>query len=197
MAMDEVTSNEPAAAGERTPRHTVRRLAIRLGRWALILAVLLLVLRLTGCMERLFYIPTSGPTPPPDSPPGVEKVFFESADGTRLCGWFIPAQVASNDDASAPTILHVHGNAGNMESHQFFTEHLPPAGYNVFLFDYRGYGESEGTPRRRRALIDDTHAALDYILQREDVDRQRIGLYGQSLGGSIALNVMADRKSVV
>ena len=149
-------------------------------------------------MERLFYYPQRGPTPLSQAPPGTEAVDFTSADGTNLHGWFIPARGALTPQQRREhaTILHVHGNAGNILSHVYFTEHLPPAGFNVFIFDFRGYGQSEGAARRREDLIADTSAALDALLRRADVDPTRLGLYGQSLGGAIALNVMADRPEV-
>jgi pimeloyl-ACP methyl ester carboxylesterase len=103
----------------------------------------------------------------------------------------VPARSAP--PASAATILHIHGNAGNLNDHAWFTEDLPLAGFNVFIFDYRGYGESHGRARKRAKLIEDAHAALDDVLARTDIDRTRIGMYGQSLGGSIGLNVMAER----
>ena len=152
------------------------------------------VLWLTGCMERLFYYPDAGPTPPP---PGAEAVAFAALDGTRLFGWFIPADGGARDAGGrAATILHVHGNAGNVASHLWFTEYLPGAGFNVFLFDYRGYGQSEGAARRRNDLIGDTEAALDALLEREDVAPDRVGMYAQSLGGAIGLNVMAGRPEI-
>jgi pimeloyl-ACP methyl ester carboxylesterase len=144
-------------------------------------------------MERLFFHPTPGPTPPPAEYPGARSVSFESADGTALHGWFVPARSGA---ASAATILHVHGNAGNIESHAWFTEYLPVNGFNVFIFDYRGYGQSAGSARRRGPLIADTHAALDALLREPDVDASRVGLYGQSLGGAIGLAVMADRPEI-
>jgi hypothetical protein len=146
-------------------------------------------------MERLFYVPIRGSTPLPAEFPAAEAVAFVSADGTRLHGWFIPAAGASAAEP-APGILHVHGNAGNITSHLWFTEYLPGAGFNVFIFDYRGYGQSDGTPRSRRPLIEDTHAALDALLARPEVDRSRIGMYAQSLGGAIGLNVMAERTEI-
>lgn len=175
----------------------------RWGRWLIIRSVLVaaivVLLRLTGCMERLFYQPTVGPTPVPTVQfSEAQAVRFKSADGTPLFGWFIPASRLNRpaDGMPAPTILHVHGNAGNLADHIWFTEHLPLAGFNLLVFDYRGYGESGGRAIRRHDLIADTHAALDYLLTRRDIDAQCIGLYGQSLGGSIGLNVMADRPEI-
>lgn len=145
----------------------------------------------SGCMERLFYLPTREATPAPTwLSPGAEVVRFESSDGTRLTGWWVPAHGV--DSRGAATVLHVHGNAGSMEGHVAFVDHLPGAGFNVFLFDYRGYGESEGTPRSRGPLVEDAKAALQTLRAREDIDTSRIALYGVSLGGAIAVLVAAD-----
>jgi dipeptidyl aminopeptidase/acylaminoacyl peptidase len=187
---------------DQSPTHQDRRTRVRgyVGRAArdcLWIGAIILILRLTGCMESLFYQPTVAPTPVPAGLDGAELVEFASRDGARLCGWFIRAQGAGpNGAAKAATILHVHGNAGNMNDHAWFTEYLPVAGFNVFIFDFRGYGQSEGRPWTRNGLLDDTHAALDYLAARSDVDRGRIGMYGQSLGGSIGLNVMAERGEI-
>jgi uncharacterized protein len=177
-----------------------RRARWMLARWTLVPTVLLGLFWITGCMERMFYIPTAGPTPASEGPPGTQSVWFESQDGTRLHGWFIPgrggAYASPDDHGRAPAILHVHGNAGNIALHTYFTEHLPPAGFSVLIFDYRGYGQSGGVARKRDDLIADTHAALDALLARPDVDPRRIGIYGQSLGGAIAINVMAARPDI-
>lgn len=170
------------------------RLRRVLARMVILVTTILLIFWATGCMERLFYYPHAGLTPPPTTHPGAESVWFTSQDGTKLHGWFIPARGGSSN--TAPTILHVHGNAGNIESHIWFTEYLPEAGFNLFIFDFRGYGQSEGRAHKRKGLIEDTHAALDAILARTDIDPSRIGLYGQSLGGAIGLNVMADRNEI-
>jgi uncharacterized protein len=165
-------------------------------RWCIVIVIILSLGWITGCMERMFYIPTRGETSVNQALPGTQGVWFESADGTRLFGWLIPAYGRADDMAQHATVLHVHGNAGNIISHQWFTEHLPRAGFNVFLFDFRGYGQSEGRATRRGPLIADTEAALDAMLARDDIDPRRIGMYGQSLGGSIGLNVMVKRSEI-
>ena len=180
-------------------RSWTRRAAVRALRLVVIVGLVLVVLRMSGCMESLFYHPESGPTPVPPGYIGAQSVWFPSSDGTQLHGWFIPARDKSGaviTGQRTPGILHVHGNAGNIESHAWFTEYLPPAGFAVFVFDYRGYGESHGRPRKRGPLIADTNAALDALLARPEVDPQRIAMYGQSLGGAIGLNVMADRPEI-
>ncbi len=161
----------------------------------MVATVIVIPLWATGCMERLFYQPTRAETTPPPELAAAVSVWFESGDGTRLHGWLIPAAGGTPRDQAA-TILHVHGNAGNIESHVWFTEYLPAAGFNLFVFDFRGYGRSEGAARRRRPLIADTDAALDMLLARPDIDPTRIGLFAQSLGGAIGLNVMADRSEL-
>lgn len=180
------------------PKSGARRLRNIVLRWVVLLVALGFFVWSTGCMERLFYYPQRGATPLSQAPKGAEAVDFTSADGTKLHGWFIPARsaVTPGQRREHATILHVHGNAGNIVSHVYFTEHLPPAGFNVFIFDFRGYGQSEGSATRREGLIADTHAALDHLRSREDVDPARIGLYGQSLGAAVALNVMAERAEI-
>lgn len=150
-------------------------------------------------MERLFYAPARGSTPPRSN---ASAAWFESVDGTRLYGWWIAGRPPEGpSDELLPTIIHAHGNAGNLRDHEWFSSHFPPAGFNVFVFDYRGFGQSEGAARDRRRLTEDVVAAIDYVASRDDVDRSRIGLYGQSLGGALALNAVvkhpADIRAVL
>ncbi len=137
-------------------------------------------------MERLFYMPSRAKTPAPLwLEPRAEAIWFTSADGTGLRGWFIPA--AGADPRTAPSIVHVHGNAGSLNDHLAFVDFLPAAGVNVLSFDYRGYGESEGSAWSRAPLVEDTLAALAALRGRADIDPSRIALYGVSLGGAIAI----------
>jgi len=183
----------------RTNRNRPEKRPLRLGRWVLKYAIRLTVLFLlffimfsiSGCLERLFYVPMGDPGPTPD---GYEEVWFNSADGTHLHGWFMPALT---DEPNPATILVVHGNAGNISNHSGFVDFLPEYGYNVFLFDYRSYGKSERDRLRRTYLYEDTQAALDYLLtQRSDIDSERIMVFGQSLGAVFAVRLMADRPEI-
>ena len=114
-----------------------------------------------------------------------EEVRFRSAGGTRLSGWFLPAK-----GRALGTIIHFHGNAANISNHLYAVRWLPDAGYNVFMFDYSGYGESEGSASRKAAVADGV-AAIEYVRQRQDVDAGRLVVYGQSLGGALAVSALA------
>jgi fermentation-respiration switch protein FrsA (DUF1100 family) len=139
----------------------------------------------SGCVNRMFYYPNSVEYRDPvtmNAP--VRDVYFTSSDGTRLHGWFVEATT----EPTHGTVVHFHGNAQNLTAHSSFVDWLPGAGFNVFLFDYRGFGRSEGRPSRQ-GLYDDGIAALQEVRQFPEVDTNRIVILGQSLGGATALAV--------
>lgn len=113
-----------------------------------------------------------------------EDIHFTSADGTKLTGWFIPAQ-----GKALGTVIHYHGNAQNMTAHYSFVSWLPANGFNLFMFDYRGYGNSEGKPSRR-GVYEDSVAALKYIKSRTDINQHKLIVFGQSIGGANAIDVV-------
>ncbi len=138
--------------------------------------------------DRFFFHPTATVYDrPQEHGLRFESVTFASRDGTSLHGWFFPAV----GDARG-TIVHSHGNAGNITGHYRFVAWLPERGFNVFCFDYRGFGRSAGLPTREGAVLD-IHAALDHVRDRPDVAADRIVLFGQSLGGTLALVAAARR----
>jgi fermentation-respiration switch protein FrsA (DUF1100 family) len=140
---------------------------------------------MTGCVSRMFYHPDRvAYGTPAASGHRFEEVYFASRDGTALRGWFIPAR-----GASTGTVVHLHGNAANMSAHFPFVAWLPARGFNVFTFDYRGYGASAGRPERR-GIYEDSLAAIEHVLARADVDPARVVVLGQSLGGANALAVL-------
>ena len=141
-----------------------------------------------GC-NRLVYYPSSRQyRVPSDLNVPVEEVEFKSADGTDLYGWLLrPA----GEGEALGTVVHFHGNAQNMTSHVQFVDWLPERGYNVFVFDYRGYGRSGGRTKRP-GVIADSQAALDYIRGRKDIDSSRLLVLGQSLGGACALAALGE-----
>jgi fermentation-respiration switch protein FrsA (DUF1100 family) len=150
------------------------------------IATILFPLFLAGCVNGYFFHPTrvTYQTPRELGLP-YEHVEFESLDGTRLAGWFVPAR-----GRPLGTVIHFHGNAQNMSAHFSFVSWLPEEGFNVFVFDYRGYGQSEGAPDRD-GVYEDSVAALRYVASRGDVDGDRLIVLGQSLGGANAMAALA------
>lgn len=131
-------------------------------------------------MYRHFYFPDRIKYDTPERAGlSFEEVRFASADGTLLSGWYIPAAGESRG-----TVVHMHGNAQNMTAHWAYAEWLPQRGFDLFCFDYRGYGQSQGTPDPD-GILDDTIAALDYARSRNAA--QKLFVFGQSLGGMLAI----------
>lgn len=122
-----------------------------------------------------------------------QSVEFGSTDAspeTKLHGWFFPAM-----ETAKGTVIHCHGNAGNITSHFSNIAWLPAAGWNVFCFDYQGYGRSAGRPTRE-GTVKDVHAAIDYVTSRSGLDSGRVLLFGQSLGGAVATVAAAQRNDL-
>ena len=153
-------------------------------------ALLAILFGLSSCAKQAFYYPDHADYgSPAQSGLPYENVSFQSADGTRLHGWFVPARGVADAKQARATIIHFHGNAQNLTAHWQAVKWLPEHGYNVFLFDYRGYGQSAGEPNPE-GLFADSNAALDYVRSRPDVNPERLLVFGQSLGGTNAIAVV-------
>ncbi len=143
-----------------------------------------------GCVQKLFYQPDNIVY---DSPAKIglkyEQVTLTSHDGTRLAGWFVPASGVADPRQAKGTVIYFHGNAQNISAHWGFVNWLPQQGFNVFLFDYRGYGNSEGTPSPK-GVFEDSDSALNYLRARKDIDPEKLLVFGQSLGGANAIAVV-------
>lgn len=125
-------------------------------------------------------------------PRGGEDVWFNAAGGERLHGWYVRAQ-GVEDAARAPTVIYFHGNGGNIGAIGWLGETLSRRGFNVLLFDYRGYGRSEGSVRDERAIYEDADAAYDYVVRERGARPGDVVLYGQSLGTTAAVDLAARR----
>jgi dipeptidyl aminopeptidase/acylaminoacyl peptidase len=147
---------------------------------------------LTGCAERLAYWPSRAAF---ETPHAAEDIWFETSDGVLLHGWFLPAKGVPEGEP-APAVLHLHGNTGNISTHTQFSEFLTEHGIHVMMFDYRSYGRSARGGLQRDNLLRDANAALDTLLARPDVDPDRVGAYGVSLGGAFGIALAADREEV-
>lgn len=122
----------------------------------------------------------------------IESVLFKSKNGNTLNGWMLKPK----NSIVNTTILHLHGNGGMLLSQYEAIAPLTKYGYQVFMFDYSGFGYSTGKPSRDNAL-EDANAALEYILNREDVKNTKILVYGQSLGGHLAAVLAEQRQNEI
>ena len=122
-------------------------------------------------------------------PKGGEEVSFLNADRLRLHGWFISSQ----PQPSRATVIFFHGNGGNISNVGWLGEYLAGRGFDVLLFDYRGYGKSEGRIKGERDLYSDADAAYDYVVSKRGVSPERLVLYGHSLGTTAVVDLASRR----
>ena len=139
--------------------------------------------------DKLFYMPMKSTGITPDKY-GIryDEVFFHSADKTKLHGWFMPARTGVKN--AKGTIVFSHGNAGEVIHHLSYVDGLIAGGYNVLLYDYRGFGKSEGTVDKE-GIIADVAAAFRYIKTRKDIDQNKIISVSHSLGGAKSIAALA------
>ncbi len=145
-------------------------------------ALALFTVLLTGCENSIIYHPQKYPIGLWDTsnmPLPIQDVWFQAEDGVKLHGWYVPS------DEAVATLLFFHGNAGNI-THRleniFFLHHLK---LNVFIFDYRGFGRSEGNPNEEGIQLD-SQAAYDTVLTQPGVSVPSLFIFGRSLGGAFA-----------
>jgi fermentation-respiration switch protein FrsA (DUF1100 family) len=150
--------------------------------------LLLCTLLPTGCSSFFFYPRKQLLVNPVALRFSPEDVFFKTEDGLTLHGWFFRAR----PDAKA-TILVLHGNAENISTHVNSVLWLINEGFNVFIFDYRGYGRSEGKPTLP-GIHSDAEAALKTLTALPGIDHDRIIVLGQSLGGAVAVYTAANTR---
>jgi hypothetical protein len=108
-----------------------------------------------------------------------QDVTLHTSDAVLLHGWFIP------HEESDAAVLFCHGNAGNIGHRLESVRVFHDLGLNVFIFDYRGYGNSAGTIDEPGSYRD-ARAAWDYLSTRHDIDPARIFIFGRSLGSAVA-----------
>jgi len=115
-----------------------------------------------------------------------EDIYFKTRDRITLNGWLF------KNPKAVSTLIFAHGNAGNMSDRLFKIKFFHGLGLNVFIFDYRGYGKSEGKPSEAGVYLD-AQGAYDYLQARGDIDMKHIILYGASLGGAVVIDLAVHR----
>lgn len=146
----------------------------------IVVAYLLLALLLYLFQAKFVYFPSKTISQTP-SVLGLayEPVTLLTADEVEISAWYVPRQ-----DAVA-TLLFFHGNAGNVADRIEIIHQLHQLGFSVFMVDYRGYGNSAGTPTEA-GTYEDASAAWHYLRDHYGLREQDIIIYGHSLGGAIA-----------
>ncbi len=176
-----VAVSPPDSAGKKTWLRIGRKAAV-----TLVLAYALIVVAMMFLEESLLFFPTPYPDGLWDQP-GLdpEDAWFEAADGTRLHGWYV------HHDKPRAVILFCHGNAGNVTHRSDVLQVLrDQVGASALVFDYRGYGRSEGSPNER-GILEDARAARKWLAQREGIPEDQVVVMGESLGGGVAVDLAA------
>jgi uncharacterized protein len=153
---------------------------------------LLFLLLLSGCSpQNLFYYPNRNLYGDP-SAMGIpyETVQYPSLNGKKLWAIYIPT-----DQPPKGTIVHFHGNFGNVSNHFPLSIFLVKNGFDVIAFDYQGYGASEGRPTPKNTL-EDGIATIRYAQQRSRHPKAGVGVFGQSLGGAVGVVTTAKEPLV-
>lgn len=143
--------------------------------------------------SRLLYFPARGLVGTPAAMGmAYTDVRFQASDGVRLHGWYIPAgeQAPAGERG---TVLFFHGNGGNISGWLSAIVPFRELGFDTFLIDYRGYGESQGEPSEL-GTYRDAEAAWRYLTEERGIAADRIVLVGRSLGGAVA-TWLAERHS--
>ena len=123
-----------------------------------------------------------------------EDIYFTNSEGFELHGWYLPGD-------TGVTLLWFHGNAGNISDRLNLIKQIrTQVEVGILIFDYRGYGLSEGVPSESGLYLD-AKAAMDYLTDRLDADyeSQNIVFFGRSLGSAVALRMATiyDTQAVI
>ena len=156
--------------------------------WAVVFGVLFFIL--VKHMERhSIYFPMKAVKYTPDMISlSYEDITLQTADGVRLNGWFVPC------DNAKFTVLFCHGNGGNISHRLEKLMIFHNLGLSVFIFDYRGYGKSQGSPSEQ-GLYQDVDAAYRYLTEKRRISGDAIVLFGESLGAAVVIDLAEREKA--
>jgi len=116
-----------------------------------------------------------------------QDLYVKTKDNLLINAWLILK------DNAKYTILFCHGNAGNIQDRLDKIEFFHRLGINVCIFDYRGFGKSQGRPSEQGLYVD-TKAVYDYLVNNRKIKPEVIILYGESLGTAVAINLAQEVK---
>ena len=133
--------------------------------------------------RRLIYFPGQGIPPVDQALPGAEAVSLATSDGLSLGGWLLPP------DDGQPIVIVFNGNAGTRAARTPLAAALSDAGLGVLLFDYRGYGDSDGTPSEAGLAID---ARAVHTYAADSYPQASLIYFGESLGAAVAIGLAQE-----
>ena len=170
----------------------IRKVIIKVLRIAALLLGVSLLGFISGCWNwfvesQVFFPDTTIEKTPVDFNLPFEDVWFTSSDSVRLNGWLIPA--------SSPNrlLLFCHGNAGNISHRLDNVRLLYSMGISVFIFDYRGYGLSQGSISEKGFYLD-SEAAYEVAREWAEKHGAKLVIFGRSLGGIAATHLGATKR---
>jgi uncharacterized protein len=136
--------------------------------------------------DQLVYMPGSSSNWTEPSGFRAEDVTLTSADGTRIHAWWVPCE--GGDGA----LIFCHGQMGNLSTRSFLMKDLLRLNRSILIFDYPGFGKSEGEPSEQ-GCYDAAYAAYDWLIEEKGIPANRIVLMGKSLGGGVATDLASRR----
>jgi fermentation-respiration switch protein FrsA (DUF1100 family) len=171
------------SAWTRFRKHPLGRMLCWLAKLYLVLLLMLFFLE-----NLLVYPATKFPAGDWSLPePDFQDIHFQSADGTKLHAWYAPLAQPTHH------ILFLHGNGGNITHRgQTISQLREQFSASVFIFDYRGYGKSEGKPHEAGVMAD-ARAARSEFAELEGIEESEIILLGRSMGGGVAVDLAAEK----
>jgi len=122
-------------------------------------------------------------------PVNGEEVWCEVSNSHKVHGWYVHAQMAP----AYATVLFCHGNGGNLTNVAWIAQELSKHKLDVLIFDYRGYGRSEGKISDEWGLYADTEAFYDYLVRKRGIKDEKLVLIGESLGSTAAIDLASRR----
>ncbi len=137
----------------------------------------------------IFFPPGVVQSTPADFGMAYEDLRLNAGDG-QVHGWWIPAP--DSEAANSPVIVYAHGNGSNLSDLVSRFQQFHNMGCAVMAVDYRGYGQSSGPFPNEQRVYEDIEAAWEYLIAQRQIEAKRIVLYGQSIGGAIALDLAID-----
>ncbi len=161
---------------------------------ALVIVYALVVFLAWRFQDRIAFPGSGGPLPAPVAA-GIrdgELISVTTEDGIELRGWYLPPDPAPPEGAQAPGLIWFYGNMETVGAIAPVLREFRPRGIAMVALDYRGYGQSGGTPTEA-GVYRDAEAAWRYLTQQPEIDTTRIAVYGRSIGSAVALYLATER----